>query len=53
MQPGDVVSTYADVTDLSENTGYKPSTSLESGVKKFVDWYKVYYVEENLPATSK
>ena len=43
MQPGDVPSTFADVTDLSYDTGYKPSTSVEEGVKKFIEWYKEYY----------
>jgi UDP-glucuronate 4-epimerase len=43
MQPGDVSSTFADVTDLVNDTGYKPSTSVEEGVKKFIQWYKEYY----------
>ena len=43
MQAGDVEATYADVTDLINNLGYKPETSLEYGVKQFVDWYKEFY----------
>lgn len=42
MQPGDVLSTHADVTPLI-NLGYKPSTSLDEGVKNFVQWYKWFY----------
>lgn len=40
MQPGDVPITYADVDDLIADTGFKPSTSIEEGVGKFIDWYK-------------
>jgi UDP-glucuronate 4-epimerase len=43
MQPGDVPATYADVDDLIKDTGFKPSTSIEDGIRKFVDWYKSYY----------
>lgn len=43
MQPGDVYQTYADVTPLIENFGFKPSTSIEEGLGKFVEWYKEYY----------
>ncbi len=43
MQPGDVYQTYADVTPLIEKFGFKPSTSIEEGLAKFVDWYKIYY----------
>jgi UDP-glucuronate 4-epimerase len=43
MQKGDVPATFADVTDLSEDTGYKPSTSVEDGVAKFVAWYNDFY----------
>lgn len=43
MQPGDVPNTYADTTELIENIGYKPQTTIEDGVKCFVDWYKNYY----------
>lgn len=43
MQPGDVLRTYADVSDLERDIGFKPSTSIEEGLGKFVDWYKEYY----------
>jgi UDP-glucuronate 4-epimerase len=45
MQPGDVPATYADVDDLIKDTGFKPATSIEDGVKEFVKWYKQYYVK--------
>ncbi len=43
MQPGDVPATYADVTDLVETVGFQPATSIESGVCRFVEWYRQYY----------
>jgi len=43
MQPGDVPATYADVDDLVRDLDYKPGTSLEYGVSRFVEWYKQYY----------
>ena len=43
LQPGDVPDTYADVTDLSEEFGYKPNTSVRDGVEKFVLWYRKFY----------
>jgi UDP-glucuronate 4-epimerase len=43
MQPGDVLRTYADVSDLEKDINFKPSTSIEEGLKKFVEWYKDYY----------
>jgi UDP-glucuronate 4-epimerase len=43
MQPGDVPDTYADVTDLSNVIGYSPSTSVEEGVARFVEWYREFY----------
>lgn len=43
MQMGDVPATYADVDDLIKDAGFKPATSIEDGIKKFVDWYKGYY----------
>jgi UDP-glucuronate 4-epimerase len=43
MQPGDVYQTYADVDDLMNDFGFKPSMSLEDGLSKFVKWYKEYY----------
>ena len=43
LQPGDVPDTYADASDLMTDVGYSPSTSIEVGVKNFVDWYVDYY----------
>jgi len=43
LQPGDVPMTFADVDDLIRDVGFKPSTSIEDGVKKFIDWYRNYY----------
>ena len=43
MQPGDVEVTYADVTALQEDFGFKPSTPLRDGLKAFAKWYKDYY----------
>ena len=43
LQPGDVVDTFADIEGLSRDFNYSPSTSINEGVSKFVDWYKDYY----------
>ena len=43
MQPGDVVRTYADTSDLEKAIGFKPSTSIEDGLQKFANWYKEFY----------
>jgi UDP-glucuronate 4-epimerase len=43
MQPGDVPATYADVDDLMQTVGFKPKTPIESGIKKFIEWYLGYY----------
>ena len=43
MQDGDVPATYADVTDLVEAVGFKPATTIETGIRNFVDWYRGYY----------
>ena len=43
MQPGDVAATWADVDDLKAAVGYHPTTTVEEGVKRFVEWYKDYY----------
>jgi UDP-glucuronate 4-epimerase len=43
MQPGDVPATYADVDDLMRDVGFRPSTSLEDGVARFVAWYREYH----------
>lgn len=43
MQPGDVLRTYADVTDLARDINFRPATSIEEGIARFVSWYKDYY----------
>jgi UDP-glucuronate 4-epimerase len=43
LQPGDVPDTYANVDNLIRDTGFKPATSVEVGVGRFVDWYREYY----------
>lgn len=43
MQPGDVPATYADIDDLEAAVGFRPRTSIEEGVRRFVDWYRTYY----------
>ena len=45
LQPGDVPDTFADVTELETAVGYRPATSVEDGVKRFVDWYLEFYGE--------
>jgi len=43
LQPGDVLSTYADVDDLIEDVGFKPKTPIDEGIERFVRWYREYY----------
>ncbi len=43
MQPGDVYSTYADISLLNSFVGFEPKTSIDDGLKKFVEWYKSYF----------
>jgi len=45
MQDGDVVSTYADVSELINDFGYKPDTQLADGIGEFVSWYRKFYKE--------
>lgn len=44
MQPGDVPVTYADTSALEADFGFKPSTSLREGLRKFAEWYKAFYM---------
>ena len=44
MQPGDVPVTYADVSALQEDTGFKPATDLREGLRRFAEWYRRYYM---------
>ena len=46
MQPGDVPVTYADISALEQDYGFKPSTSLRAGLKSFAEWYYLFYVKE-------
>ena len=43
MQPGDVPATFADVSDLTRDTGYRPATPVKEGLARFVEWYRDYY----------
>jgi nucleoside-diphosphate-sugar epimerase len=43
MQPGDVPVTYADTSELERDFGFKPSTDLRTGLRKFAQWYKRFY----------
>jgi len=52
MQPGDVPATCADIDDLMKNVGFSPSTPIEKGVKKFLDWYLDYY-DSSSPVPTK
>lgn len=45
MQPGDVPVTYADTTPLEQDFGFKPSTPLREGLRKFAEWYRGYYAK--------
>lgn len=42
-QPGDILRTYADVSELEMDINFKPKTSIDEGIEKFVEWYKEYY----------
>lgn len=44
IQAGDVVETYADISELEKAVGFRPTTSIEEGLKRFVDWYKGEYM---------
>lgn len=46
LQPGDVTTTFADVTDLVAHLGYKPQTIVKNGIRQFINWYKKYYKME-------
>ena len=43
MQPGDVAETYANIDDLFDAVEFKPTTSIEDGLDRFVRWYRGYY----------
>ncbi|MEA8823024.1 hypothetical protein QRY12_08920 [Campylobacter jejuni] len=46
MQPGDVLETSADVSDLERDIGFRPPTRLEDGIAKFVAWYQAYHTRD-------
>jgi UDP-glucuronate 4-epimerase len=48
MQPGDVPAAVSDVSDLIEDVGFKPETTIEDGVNRFIDWYLDFYGHESL-----
>ena len=43
MQPGEVPVTYADIGDLIQDVGFRPSTTLDAGIGRFVEWYQEYH----------
>lgn len=43
MQPGDVYETYADVSELERDFGFRPNTSLKDGLNRFAEWFLKYY----------
>ncbi|MGH8454750.1 MAG: capsular biosynthesis protein CpsI, partial [Nevskiales bacterium] len=43
LQPGDVPDTYADVSELVQSVGYRPATPVDTGVARFIDWYRSFY----------
>ena len=49
MQAGDVPITYADTTALERDFNFKPHTPLRDGIRKFTEWYKVFYLKEYIP----
>ena len=52
MQPGDVKETYADITAIQRDTGFAPTTPIDVGVPKFVEWYQTYHAKARKPATA-
>lgn len=52
MQPGDVLATYADTASLREEVGFEPSTSIEEGIRSFVEWHCEYYRQCTLQGTA-
>jgi UDP-glucuronate 4-epimerase len=54
MQPGDVPETYASVENLARDAGFRPSTPMETGIRKFVDWYREFHgIEGNEKASGE
>ncbi len=53
MQPGDVVATYADVSELVRDTGFRPSTTLREGLRSFARWYRDFYGPQEMDAPAQ
>ena len=51
MQPGDVPSTFADVSALTQDTGFQPQTSIEEGMRSFIQWYRSYHGIQSNPCS--
>ena len=49
LQPGDVISTHADVEDFWRATGFRPATPLAAGIERFADWFQDYYLRGGKP----
>lgn len=43
MQPGDIFETFADMSDLETDFGFRPKTTIQTGIRHFVTWYREYY----------
>ena len=46
MQPGDILESFAEIDKSVEMLGYKPTTNVDVGISKFVEWYHEYYCDE-------
>ncbi len=46
MQPGDVRDTYADISAIQRDLGFQPTTSIDEGVPRFVEWYRDYHGQD-------
>ena len=46
LQPGDVNTTFADVDDLIKDFNYKPKIDIETGISRFIEWYKEFYKDD-------
>lgn len=46
MQPGDVIETYADISESQRDLGFQPTTKIEEGIEHFISWYKSFYADK-------
>lgn len=53
MQPGDVQATYANIDGLMKDVGFRPETTIEQGIARFVEWYKSYYSDDHAEQLEK